>query len=92
MPIDSKFTMVIKFQDIYKQIVAGGAIAEVQEFSCDVSLNPNCGTGELTSLYNQILDGRKTAKISELLSKMDSNFVYANGVYFQFQWEHLEIR
>jgi hypothetical protein len=70
MPIDSNLTKVINFQAIYKQIVAGGAIGEVQgEFSCDVSLNPNCGTGELTSLYNQILDGHKTAKISELLSK-----------------------
>ena len=44
MPIDCKFTKVINFQDNYKQIVAGGAINEVQEFSCDVSLDPNCGT------------------------------------------------
>ena len=55
-----------------------------EQFSCDVSLHPNCGTGDLTYLYNQILDGHKTAKISELLSKMDSNFVYANAEYFNF--------
>ena len=84
MPIDCKFTKVINFQDNYNQIIAGGAINEVQEFSCDVSLDPNCGTGELTNIYNQILDGHKTAKISELLSKMDSNFVYAHGEYFNF--------
>ena len=46
MPIDSKFTKVINFQDNFNQIIAGGLINEVLEFSCDVSLDPNCGTGE----------------------------------------------
>ncbi len=84
LPIDSKFSKVTNFQDNYNQIIAGGEINQVPEFSCDVSLDPNCGTGELTNIYNQILDGHKTAKISELLYKMDADFVYAHGNFYHF--------
>jgi P4 family phage/plasmid primase-like protien len=61
-------------------------------FACDVSLDISIfnNNRDLASLYNQILDGHKTAKISELLYQVDRNFVYSNENWYFFNgciWE-----
>lgn len=92
MTVDSRFTKLVNFQTNYNQINGNVIInntyntfnSNEEDFSCDIDLNPACGTGKLTPLYNQILDGHKTAKISELLYKMDANYVYANGEFYNF--------
>jgi P4 family phage/plasmid primase-like protien len=58
--------------------------ADPAEYSCKVKLDPNSGSGEFTNLFNQILDGHKIFKISELLKLMEVDFVYANKLWYNF--------
>jgi P4 family phage/plasmid primase-like protien len=59
---------------------------QCEDFSCDVALDIKSGSGEFTSLCNQILDGHKPTKIAELLHKLDLSFVYSplHSSYFTF--------
>lgn len=56
-----------------------------EDFSCDVQLDANIFRNkELTTLFNQILDGHKVVLIGELMSKIETNFAYANGEWYYF--------
>ena len=53
----------------------------------------------MTKLYNQVLDGHKVIKLSELLHKLEIDFIYTNGMWYYFNgciWrsdkESLELR
>jgi P4 family phage/plasmid primase-like protien len=71
-----------------------------EEFSCDIQLD-NCifNNKEITKLYNQVLDGHKVIKLSELIHKLEIDFKYTNGIWYYFNgsiWkndkESLELR
>ena len=47
-------------------------------FSCEIDLEPECGTGDLTKLYNQIMDGHKVSKFAELFYKLGYDFVHTD--------------
>jgi phage/plasmid-associated DNA primase len=92
------FLALSNFTTRYNQLINTGTIIinnnynNELDFSCDISLDPKCGSGEYTSLCNQILDGHKPAKMSELLSRMNSKFIYSTfyGSYYMFDgniWE-----
>jgi P4 family phage/plasmid primase-like protien len=56
-----------------------------EEFSCDVQLdNSIFKNKDLTKLYNQVLDGHKVVKISELISQLEVDFKYTNGEWYYF--------
>ena len=93
----------------YNQLVNNGTVNiniqnnyynSEEEFSCDVELdNSIFRNKELTKLYNQVLDGHKVVKISELLHKLEIDFKYTNGMWYYFNgsiWrsdkESLELR
>jgi len=63
-----------------------------EDFSCYVQLYENIFKNkELTKLFNQILDGHKVVLIGELMSKIETNFAYANGEWYYFNgsiWKH----
>ena len=110
IPIADKYKNLNKFFLAYNQLVNNGTVnINIQnnyytngeeEFSCDVQLdNSIFRNKELTKLYNQVLDGHKVIKISELLYKMEVDFKYTNGMWYYFNssiWksdkESLELR
>jgi P4 family phage/plasmid primase-like protien len=109
IPIADKYKNLNKFFLAYNQLVNNGTVnINIQnnyyngeeEFSCDVQLdNSIFRKDELTKLYNQVLDGHKVIKISELLYKMEVDFKYTNGMWYYFNssiWksdkESLELR
>jgi P4 family phage/plasmid primase-like protien len=64
--------------------IYGSTVVE-EDFSCDIQLDPACGVpSEFITFYNQILDGHRVVKISELLRKMQVDFVYANELWYAF--------
>ena len=109
IPIDDRYKHLNSFFMNYSQLVNNGTFnINIQnnyyngeeEFSCDVQLD-NCifKNKELTKLYNQVLDGHKVIKISELLHKQEIDFKYTNGMWYYFNgsiWrcdkESLELR
>ena len=109
IPIADKYKNLNRFFMAYNQLVNNGTVnINIQnnyyngeeEFSCDVQLdNSIFRKEELTKLYNQVLDGHKVIKISELLYKMEVDFKYTNGMWYYFNssiWrsdkESLELR
>lgn len=109
IPIDDKYKHLNSFFMNYNQLVNNGTVnINIQnnyyngeeEFSCDVELdNTIFRNKELTKLYNQVLDGHKVVKISELLHKLEIDFKYTNGIWYYFNksiWrsdkESLELR
>lgn len=93
IPIDDRFKNLNSFWMNYNQLVNNGTVNIItnnyfggeEEFSCDVQLD-NCifRNKELTNIYNHILDGHKVVKISELMSKLESDFRYTNGEWYFF--------
>jgi P4 family phage/plasmid primase-like protien len=110
IPIDDKYKHLNSFFMNYNQLVNNGTVNiniqnnyynnNEEEFSCDVELdNSIFRNKELTKLYNQVLDGHKVVKISELLHKLEIDFKYTNGMWYYFNgsiWrsdkESLELR
>jgi len=109
IPIADKYKHLNNFFLNYNQLVNTGTVniniqnnyySGEQEFSCDVRLdNSIFKNKELTKLYNQVLDGHKVIKLSELLHKLEIDFVYTNGMWYYFNgciWrsdrESLELR
>ena len=109
IPIADKYKHLNTFFLNYNQLVNTGTVnINIQnnyyngeeEFSCDVQLdNSIFRNKELTKLYNQVLDGHKVIKISELLHKIEVDFKYTNGMWYYFNgciWrsdrESLELR
>ncbi len=109
IPIDDKYKHLNSFFMNYNQLVNNGTVnINIQnnyyngeeEFSCDVELdNSIFRNKELTKIYNQVLDGHKVVKISELLHKLEIDFKYTNGMWYYFNgsiWrsdkESLELR
>lgn len=110
IPIDPRFKNLNSFWMNYTQLINTGTINNnvvlniynnsEDDFSCDVNLdNTIFRSKELTALYNQILDGHKIVKLSELLKKQEGDFVYSNGEWYYFNgtiWvcdeESLELR
>jgi len=109
IPIADKYKHLNNFFLNYNQLVNTGTVNiniqnnyynTEQEFSCDVRLdNSIFKNKELTKLYNQVLDGHKVIKLSELLHKLEIDFVYTNGMWYYFNgciWrsdrESLELR
>lgn len=109
IPIADKYKHLNTFFLNYNQLVNTGTVnINIQnnyyngeeEFSCDVQLdNSIFRNKELTKLYNQVLDGHKVIKISELLHKIEIDFKYTNGIWYYFNgsiWrsdrESLELR
>lgn len=93
IPVDDRFKNLNKFWMNYNQLVNNGTVNininnfynGEEEFSCDIELdNSIFRNKELTKLFNQILDGHKVVKISELMSKLEENFKYTNGEWFYF--------
>ena len=87
--VPSDYSKLISFSSSYNQLVNTGTINITNnygenDFSCDISIDEACGLGELTSMYNQILDGHKVVKISELLNKSVSTFSYAEENWYYF--------
>jgi P4 family phage/plasmid primase-like protien len=109
IPITDKYKHLNNFFMNYSQLVNNGTVnINIQnnyyngeeEFSCDVQLdNSIFKNKEMTKLYNQVLDGHKVIKISELLHKLEIDFKYTNGMWYYFNgciWrsdkESLELR
>ena len=109
IPIADKYKHLNNFFLNYNQLVNTGTVnINIQnnyyngeeEFSCDVQLdNSIFKNKEMTKLYNQVLDGHKVIKISELLHKQEIDFKYTNGMWYYFNgsiWrsdkESLELR
>jgi P4 family phage/plasmid primase-like protien len=54
-------------------------------FSCDISIDESIfKNGKLSSIINQILDGHKIAKLSQLMKHQNDNFVFDNNVWYHF--------
>jgi P4 family phage/plasmid primase-like protien len=109
IPITDKYKHLNNFFMNYNQLVNNGTVniniqnnyyTGEEEFSCDVQLdNSIFKNKEMTKLYNQVLDGHKVIKISELLHKIEIDFKYTNGMWYFFNssiWrsdkESLELR
>jgi P4 family phage/plasmid primase-like protien len=109
IPIADKYKHLNNFFLNYNQLVNTGTVnINIQnnyyngeeEFSCDVQLdNTIFKNKEMTKLYNQVLDGHKVIKISELLHKLEIDFRYTSGMWYYFNgsiWrsdkESLELR
>jgi len=110
IPIDDKFKSLNNFWVNYTQLINTGTINNnvilniynnlEDDFSCDIKLDESIFRGkELTNLYNQILDGHKVVKLSELLKRIEGDFIYSNGEWYYFNgfiWvcddEALELR
>jgi P4 family phage/plasmid primase-like protien len=98
IPVGERYKTLSKFWMSYSQLVNHGTIHinnyynGEEEFSCDVELAASIFKNkELTTIFNQILDGHKVVKISELMSTIETNFVYTNGEWYFFNgaiWKH----
>jgi len=92
IPIDDRFKHLNNFWNSYSQLVNNGTVniniyqnTGEEDFSCDVQLdNSIFQNKELTKIFNQVLDGHKVIKISELLYKYENDFVYTNGIWYNF--------
>ena len=93
IPIGENYRVLNNFWNNYSQIINNGTVniniyngpPGEEEFYCDVNLDESIFRNrELTTIYNQILDGHKILKISELLSRIEKNFKYTNGEWFFF--------
>ncbi|NBP01429.1 MAG: hypothetical protein EBU90_15075, partial [Proteobacteria bacterium] len=91
IPLDDRYKHLNSFWMNYNQLVNNGTVIinnyynGEEEFSCDVQLdNSIFKNKELTKLYNQIMDGHKVVKISELMSKIEEDFKYTNGEWYYF--------
>ena len=92
IPIDQKFKNLNNFWTNYQigTINNNFTINNIyhsteEDFSCDVTLDNNIFRNkELTRLFNQILYGHKVVKISELMSKIETDFKYTNGEWYYF--------
>jgi P4 family phage/plasmid primase-like protien len=95
IPVDERYKNLNKFWTHYSQLNNNGTINYYfnnnnyyngeEEFLCDVQLDASIFKDkELTKVYNQILDGHKVVKISELMSKLETDFKYTNGDWFFF--------
>lgn len=91
IPLDDRYKNLNTFWMNYNQLVNNGTVIinnyynGEEEFSCDVQLdNSIFRNKDLTKLYNQILDGHKVVKVSELMSKLEVDFKYTNGEWFYF--------
>jgi P4 family phage/plasmid primase-like protien len=92
IPIDDKYKNLNSFWMNYSQLVNNGTIINniniyntEEEFSCDVKLDMTIFNDyDITKIYNQVLDGHKIIKISELISLLESDFKYTSGEWFCF--------
>jgi P4 family phage/plasmid primase-like protien len=94
IPVDDRYKNLNSFWMNYSQLVNNGTVnininnnyySGEEDFNCDVQLDTRIfNNKELTKLYNQVLDGHKVIKISELISKLESDFKYANSEWFFF--------
>jgi P4 family phage/plasmid primase-like protien len=94
IPIADKYKHLNSFFMTYNQLVNNGTVNiniqnnyynSEEEFSCDVQLdNSIFKNKELTKIYNQVLDGHKVIKLSELLHKLEIDFKYTNGMWYFF--------
>ena len=85
--VDGDYPEMKKFWAKYQALSVNNSFGSEEEIqiSCDVNLdNRIFGNGALTTLYNQILDGHKIVKISELLQNTIKNFKYSNGQWYHF--------
>jgi P4 family phage/plasmid primase-like protien len=108
IPIDDKYKHLNNFWTNYSQlnnctinITNNNTFNNTEEeFNCDVQLDSTIfNNNEITALCNQILDGHKVTKISELISKLEIDFKYTNSEWYFFNtsiWkrdkESLELR
>jgi P4 family phage/plasmid primase-like protien len=109
IPIADKYKHLNNFFLNYNQLVNNGTVniniqnnyyGAEEDFSCDIQLdNTIFKNKELTKLYNQVLDGHKVIKLSELLHKLEIDFKYTGGMWYYFNgtiWrldkESLELR
>jgi P4 family phage/plasmid primase-like protien len=93
IPVDDKYKNLNNFWMNYTQLINNGTVNininnfynGEEEFSCDIQLdNSIFKNKEMTKLYNQILDGHKVVLISQLMSKLEIDFKYTNGVWYFF--------
>lgn len=93
IPVDNKYKNLNTFWMKYNQLVNNGTVNininnfynQEEEFTCDVQLDSSIfNNKELTKLFNQILDGHKVVLISELMSRLETNFKYTNGIWYYF--------
>jgi len=94
IPVDDRYKNLNNFWMNYSQLVNNGTVnininnnyyTNEQEFNCDIRLDHSIFKNkELTKLYNQVLDGHKVIKISELISTLEIDFKYANGEWYYF--------
>ncbi|NDD53063.1 hypothetical protein EBZ39_04150 [bacterium] len=55
------------------------------EFQCNIPLDTSIfKNNAVTEMYNQIIDGHKLIVISKLISTLEPDFVYTNGLWFYF--------
>jgi P4 family phage/plasmid primase-like protien len=55
-----------------------------ETFACDINLDNGLFNKEVTELLNQILDGHKISKLSQLMKVKNDTFVYGNEVWYYF--------
>jgi P4 family phage/plasmid primase-like protien len=93
IPVDDRYKNLNSFWMNYNQLVNNGTVNininnfynGEEEFNCDIQLdNSIFKNKEMTKLYNQILDGHKVVLISQLMSKLEIDFKYTNGVWYFF--------
>jgi P4 family phage/plasmid primase-like protien len=93
IPVDDRYKNLNSFWMNYNQLINNGTVNininnfynGEEEFSCDIQLdNSIFKNKQMTKLYNQILDGHKVVLLSELMSKLEIDFKYTNGVWYFF--------
>lgn len=89
IPVDEKYKNLNSFFLNYNQLVNTGTVNIINnyygedEFNCDFEIdNSIFKSKSMTKLYNQVLDGHKIIKISELISKIEVNFRYTGEWYY----------
>jgi P4 family phage/plasmid primase-like protien len=106
IPVDEKYKNLNNFFMNYNQLVNNGTVNininnnyyGEEEFNCDFKIDNIFKDKNLTKLYNQVLDGHKILKISELISKIEVDFRYTgewyyfNGKIWKMDKESLELK
>jgi P4 family phage/plasmid primase-like protien len=95
IPVDDRYKHLNNFWNNYSQLTNNGTVnininntfynnAE-EDFNCDIQLDTKIFNDKnLTRIYNQVLDGHKVIKISELISILEIDFKYTNGEWYYF--------
>lgn len=91
IPVDDRYKNLNNFWVNYSQLVNHGTVNiniyqnGEEDFTCDVQLeNSILKNRELTTLYNQVLDGHKITKLAEVIYYLNKDYVYTKNNWYFF--------